>query len=193
MNRRWGLRARMAASYVLATAAAVVVVEAVLLGVVVPGLIRGDSQALVDTTATEYANQAAQASTTPGKLPSAAEFTIGDPAVHLRPGQAAVAADRHTVLIPYISTVQIEPGPMSMALLIGTDNRIVASSYPARFRIGDPALVQLPSGVADLSAPDAFQKKLKGTGRPGDTPSGKVIWSVALVLSDVSRPGTANG
>ncbi len=39
MRKRWGLRAKMAGSYVLVTAAAVAVVEAVVLVLVVPGLL----------------------------------------------------------------------------------------------------------------------------------------------------------
>ena len=41
MRRRWGLQAKMTASYVLVTAAVVVLVEVVAAAVVLPGLLSG--------------------------------------------------------------------------------------------------------------------------------------------------------
>jgi hypothetical protein len=59
MRAGWGLQAKMTASYVLVTAAAVALVEAVLLVVVVPGLVsRADAATLVERTAQDYAGRA---------------------------------------------------------------------------------------------------------------------------------------
>jgi hypothetical protein len=58
MKRPMGLQAKMTASYVLVTAAAVLLVEIVVLGVVVPGLVSEAGQpALVPLTATTIATR----------------------------------------------------------------------------------------------------------------------------------------
>ena len=80
MPGRWGLQAKMTASYVLVTAAAVVLVEAVVLGIVVlgivvPGLVtRADGTSRVQRTAVDYANTAMQRSASLGRLPDAREL-----------------------------------------------------------------------------------------------------------------------
>jgi hypothetical protein len=77
MPGRWGLQAKMTASYVLVTAAAVVLVEAVVLGIVVPGLVtRADGTTLVQRTAVDYANTAMQRSASLGRLRRLAAATV---------------------------------------------------------------------------------------------------------------------
>ena len=89
MRRRWGLRAKMAGSYVLVTAAAVAVVEAVVLVLVVPGLLGGGQDAhtlLVGLTARDIAASAGQIAAQLGRLPDAGQFPVGDPGLRLPPG-----------------------------------------------------------------------------------------------------------
>src|SRR5689334_1655541 len=96
---RWGLRAQMAASYVLVTAAAVVVVEAVMLAVVVPGL--PDQQdprsLLVRVTARDIASSADEAIGVLGRLPDPGQFPIGEAGLRLPPGRALATADGDAV------------------------------------------------------------------------------------------------
>ena len=119
MRRGWGLRARMAGSYVLVTAAAVAVVEAVVLLVVVPGLLgpRQDARVLVaGLTARDIATTAGELATQLGRLPDAAQFPIADP----------------------------DPTLTSTALLADPSGRIVSTSDRTRYPVGgwlDPGIL----------------------------------------------------
>jgi signal transduction histidine kinase len=138
MRRRWGLQAKMTASYVLVTAAAVVLVEAAALAIVVPTLVpRVDPATLLQLTATRYANTAMRLGAGRGRLPNARELQLGDPTLRMRPGEAQVSPDGAGVRIPFTTTLQDDAQPMSLALLLDPDGRVVASSYPARYRVGD--------------------------------------------------------
>lgn len=66
MRGRWGLQAKMTVSYVLVTAAAVVLVEVVAAGIVLPRLVsRADRATRVQLLVSDYAN-AAMKLTLPG-------------------------------------------------------------------------------------------------------------------------------
>jgi len=192
MRRRWGLRAKMAASYVLTTAAVVVIVEAVGLGVVVPKIVAStDRLAIVEDTALDYASRAAQRSASLGRLPTAQQFQLGDPSVHLGPGQAAATSDGRGLEVPYATTVQDGSGPMTVALLVGVDDRIVASSYPVRYPIGSSASAVVPPEVGTAYRDEIRVGKVKGVyGAKGDTPDGRVVWGMSMVLTDV--PGVTD-
>jgi len=147
MRRGWGLRARMAGSYVLVTAAAVAVVEAVVLIVVVPGLLvsRQDAQVLVaGLTARDIATGAGELATQLGRLPDATEFPIDDATLPAPVGPAHVA-------VPGAAT-------MSMALLADPSGRIVSSSDPARYPVG---------GRLDAEVLALFESSPKGYGGEG--------------------------
>jgi signal transduction histidine kinase len=185
MRRRWGLRAKMAGSYVLVTAAAVAVVEAVVLVLVVPGLLGGQDARtlLVTVTARDIADSAGQAAAQLGHLPDAGQFPVGEAGLRLPPGQAQATADGTGVRIPYTPTAQDGAAPMTMALLADPQGRIVSSSYPARYppggQIGGPGVGPLPDGsVANLRAsPKGY-----------DGQSAEVLWAVAPV--HLTPPGT---
>jgi signal transduction histidine kinase len=187
MRGRWGLRAKMAASYVLTTAVVVLIVEAVGLGVVVPKILATtDRLTIVEDTARDYAASAAQLAAGLGRLPTAAQFTMGDPAVHLGPGEAAIAADGRGLKVPLATTIQDGTGPMTLALLVDPDGRIVASSYPARYPVGSPASAGIPPEVGTAYRDELRVGKVKGVyGAKGDTPGGAVVWGMSLVLADV--------
>jgi len=194
MPGRWGLQAKMTTSYVLVTAAAVVLVEAVVLGIVVPGLVtRADGTTLVQRTAVDYANTAMQRSASLGRLPEARELQLGDPALRLGPGEAQVANGGAGVAIPYTTVPRDDAEPMSLALLLAPDGRIVASSYPARYqvgeRVGGPSVGALPARLR-AQPPTAW---VKGGGLIA-TPARneEVLWATAPVVdlgskSDVLR------
>ena len=60
-RRAWGLSGRLIASYILVTLVVVVLVEALVLGFLVPRLVNGGQlQAQVDATAQSYVQELAQ-------------------------------------------------------------------------------------------------------------------------------------
>ncbi len=191
MRRRWGLRAKMAGSYVLVTAAAVAVVEAVVLVLVVPGLLGGAQDPrtlLVGLTARDIAASAGQIAAQLGRLPDPGQFPVGEAGLRLLPGQAQATADGTEVRIPYTPTAQDGGAPMSMALLADPQGRIVSSSYPARYppggEIGGPGIGPLPGGIiAKLHASGP-----KGYDAQNAVVGADVVWAVVPVNLVGSRP-----
>jgi len=180
MKRRWGLQAKMSASYVLVTAAAVVLVEVAVLGLVVPRVVpRVDPETLVQLTADSYAKTAMQLGAQLGRLPNARELQLGDPTVRLRPGEVQLSPNAAGVRIPYTPTPQDDAQPMSLALLLDPDQRVVASSYPARYRIGDRFD---EAGIGALVA--------KLTGQPPDALKRGILGADATATGDVYRATT---
>jgi signal transduction histidine kinase len=189
MKRPMGLQAKMTASYVLVTAAAVLLVEIVVLGVVVPGLLSEANQpALVPLTATNAADRLMKQAALSGRLPEAGQLRLGDPAARLGPGQAEAASDGSGVVVPYIASRQDDAQPVSLALLVDPDGRVVASSYPARYPVGDrvdaPQMGALPARVR--TQPPWTWSKLAGL-IPAATSSGDVLWAAAPVVDLVKR------
>jgi signal transduction histidine kinase len=190
MGRYWGLRAKMAGSYVLVTVAAVAVVEVVVLVLVVPGLLGGGQDAgalLTEMTARDIADSAGQVAAQLGQLPDAGRFPVGDPGVRLPPGRAQATADGTEVRIPYTPTAQDSDAPMSMALLADPRGWIVSGSYPARYppggRIGGPGVGPLPAGIiAKLhGSPKGYTARSVVAGAA-------VVWAVVAVKLVGSRP-----
>jgi len=185
MRGRLGLQAKMTASYVLVTAAAVVLVEIVVLGFVVPGLgSELDRTALVRTTAAAYASRASQLTGSLGRLPTAREFQLGEPSLRLAPGEALVAPDATGVRIPYTPDPQDDAKPMSLALLLAPDGRVVASSYPARYKVGSrvdgPGVGPLPDAIRNRPLADTF--KGVSSASPSPTAKGDVLWATEPLL-----------
>lgn len=175
MQRRWGLQAKMSASYVLVTAAAVVLVEVAVLGFVVPRVVpRVDPQTVVQLTADRYATTAMQRNASLGRLPRAGELQLGDPALRLAPGEVRLTPDRDAVQIPYTPTPQDDARPMSLALLLDPDGRVLVSSYPARYRTGDRFDV---AGIRLLVA--------KLTGQPPETLDRGILGASRAAREDV--------
>jgi two-component system, NarL family, sensor histidine kinase LiaS len=189
MPRHWGLRAQMARSYVLVTAAAVAVVEAVVLVLVVPGLVGGASDTrtlLLRVTARETAASAAEATARLGRLPEPGQFPLGEADLRLPPGEAAVTPDGTRVRIPYTPTAQDGRAPVTMALLADPQGRIIGSSYPARYPpgggIGSAGTGPLPSGIlARLRASP------KGSAGESTVAGAEVLWAVVPVALDPGR------
>jgi signal transduction histidine kinase len=187
MSRRWGLQAKMTASYVLVTAAAVVLVE-VVVAVLLATLARAaDPTPQLQLTATSYANAAMQLSARLDRLPNDRDLQLGDPTLRLRPGEARLSADGAGVRIPYTPTRQDDAQPMSMALLLDTSGRVVASSYPARYRVGDQlGAAEIGGLLGKLAAlPPAGSKPAK---TPADLGSSDVR-SVTAAVYDLRQPG----
>ena len=185
MSRRWGLQARMAASYVVVTAAAAVLVEVAVIVLALPRLTgttgrdveARDPLRLVEATAADYAGRVSARAARLGRLPTAGELTIGEPVV-LGPGEAAADPRGKGVLIPYTTRAVSDSAPMSMALLLTSDWRIVSGSYPARF----------PAGTT--FDPPSSDGPIEKTGGVGATVDGPVRWATAPVADYGGLSGT---
>src|SRR4029450_5932742 len=146
MRGRWGLQAKMTASYVLVTAAVVVLVEVVAAAVVRPRLVSGGARATqVQLLASATANQVMQQSATLGRLPTASQLELDQAPQGLPPGLAREPGDetRAGPRGPPDEPGGGPPDPLQRAngvppaaavvLLLAPDGRVVASSAPARY------------------------------------------------------------
>jgi signal transduction histidine kinase len=180
MPGRWGLQAKMTASYVLVTAAAVVLVEVVVAVIVLPRLVSGTDRATqVQLIASDYANTVMELGARLGRLPTAREMRLGEAAPPLGPGQAQVTADGTGVAGISKRDKLLRA---QVVLLLAPDGRVVASSSPARYqvggRLGDPGMGALPAKVR-AQPPTAWGKRDGLT--PTPTQSGAVLWAAAPV------------
>jgi signal transduction histidine kinase len=181
MPGRWGLQAKMTASYVLVTAAAVVLVEVVVAVIVLPRLVSGTDRATqVQLIASDYANTAMELGASLGRLPTAREMRLGEAAPPLGTGQAQATADGTGVAGISKRDKLLRS---QVVLLLAPDGRVVASSSPARYqvggRLGDPGMGSLPAKVR-AQPPTAWGKRDGLT--PAPTQSGAVLWAASPVL-----------
>ncbi len=181
---RPGLRARMTASYVLVTFAAVVLVEGLIAALVIPNLNQEqDLSGRVLNTASDYAvrygglvNGMATASGTPSHDQVAALLAtrpLGDPGGHLRPGD--VQRRDYGVVVPQVSGTLPDTAPMSLALLLDPSGQVLASSYPDRYPPGSAAGDRLPIGWQD------------GITSVNKLAAGRVAWAAVAILE--VKPG----
>jgi signal transduction histidine kinase len=174
---------------VLTTAAAVAVVETVLLGVVLPGLVtRNDTQVVVDDTAVELAGRAGLLDLQLGRLPTAAELPLGDPSVPVRPGRATTYAGGRLVRIPYVPARTGSGKAVPVALLIDASGRIAISSYPARYPVGASVAQVLAAGPVALWDRAAGKAIVKAANGRAGTTEGDVLWSAIPVRGVLGRP-----
>jgi signal transduction histidine kinase len=185
MRGRWGLQAKMTASYVLVTAAVVVLVEVVAAVIVLPELVAGaDRPTRVQLLAGDYANLVMQKSATLGRLPTARELRLDQAAPGWPPSEVRRSADETGVaIVPVLPQRATLAGPPVVVLLLGSDGRVAASSDPARYQVGgrlsDPGMAALPAQITS-QPPTAWGKRDGLT--PTPTPSGAVLWAAAPVL-----------
>jgi signal transduction histidine kinase len=187
--KRWGLRGRMTASYLLVTAAAVLLVEIVVALLISPAL-EGPKEAAasvtVQRTALEYATVAGNLYARLEHLPTDTEIQLGERGTDVPPGEAQVRDGG--VRVPFITGAVDDSRPVSLALLLDPELTIVASSYPARYpvggRVGRPGVGPLPADAL-LKFADA-EKPTDGQVR---TSNGEVLMAVAPVLRFTTKPG----
>lgn len=176
---RFGLRARMAASYVLVTAAAVIVVEAIAIAFTIPSLLANqDLTTRVRSTAYAYVDAVSTASTSDTELVLPSGFVLGQPDTSLGPGK--VKAQANGLEIPQITGTYPDGAPLALALVFSNDGTVLASSYPARYPIGSSAFSVLPYG-----------NNLFGRGTDGqisDVAGGQVAWVVVQVVQPSGKP-----
>src|SRR4029453_15483916 len=185
MRGRWGLQAKMTGSYVLVTAAVVVLVEVVAAAIVLPRLVSGADRATqVQLLPSDTANQVTRQSATLGQLPTAGQLRLDQAALGLPPDKVRRATDETGVGIPDVPRRAILLVPAAaVVLLLAPAGRGVGSPAPARSpvggRLGDPAMGALPAQVTSRP-PTAWGKRDGLT--PTPTRRGAVLWAAAPVL-----------
>ena len=168
----------MAASYVLVTAAAVIVVEAIAIAFTIPSLLANqDLVTRVRYTAQAYADAASSASTSSTQLVLPSDFVLGQTDSSLGPGK--VRAQGYGLEIPQYTRAYADGGPpLSLALIFSPDGHVIASSYPARYPVGGDAFGALPYGPKSMLGGDAI----------ANVPAGQVAWVVEAVVQASGKP-----
>ncbi|HSS92456.1 MAG TPA: sensor histidine kinase [Candidatus Dormibacteraeota bacterium] len=177
---RFGLRARMTASYVLVTAAAVIVVEAVAIAFTIPSLLANqDLVTRVRYTASAYAEAAASASSSATQLVLPSGYVLGQSDPSLGPGK--VRTQGYGLEIPQIPGIYPDgAGPLSLALLFSSTGQVLASSYPTRYPVGSSAFNVIPYGPKSTI--------VGSTGQISDVSGGQVAWVVMDVVQVSGKP-----
>ncbi len=175
-----GLQAKMTASYVLVTAAAVVIVEVVVLGLLVPSAVSANNvQTRVQSTAASMASKLSGAASGGTSAPGSVDLPLGAD-VLVAPGNVQ-ADDSGGVVVPRVTGPAPPSGATTaaVALVVSTDGRVLASSYPSLYPVGSTP--QLPYDPA---------RQFKGGGN-GKTARGAVVWAVGPVTSAPPGAGVA--
>jgi signal transduction histidine kinase len=177
---RFGLRARMAASYVLVTAAAVIVVEAIAIAFTIPSLLANqDLTTRVRYTAYALADAAASASTSSTQLVLPTGFVLGQTDPSLGPGKTRAQANG--IEIPQVTGAYPDTaGPVSLAVVFSSDGHVLASSYPERYPVGGDILSLLPFGPKSTLTGDS--------GQISNVNNGQVAWVVVPVVQATGKP-----
>jgi signal transduction histidine kinase len=171
-RRVWGLSGRLTASYILVTLVAVVLVEALMLGLQVLPLVTGAQlQAQVDAAARTYGQQLVLRY--PDGVP--AGTVLGDPGPSARPGGAA-ATDDGTLDIPAITGPVPGSQAVTAVVAVGADGTVLASSAPSRYPAGSSA-----NDLLAAPATPANGASVKGNGAfaPYPTRYGTVLFAVS--------------
>jgi len=170
----------MTASYGLVTAVAVIVVEAIVIAFTIPSLLASqDLIARVTYTAQAIGDAASASSTSTTELVLPSGYVLGERDSSLGPGQ--IKPQAYGLEIPQISGVYADDAqPLSMALILSPQGRVLATSYPARYPIGSDALAALPYGPKSIIA--GSEGQISNTGR------GQVAWAVVPVIQPSGKP-----
>jgi signal transduction histidine kinase len=169
-------------SYILVTLAAVVLVEALVLGSQASSLVNQTQlQTQVDAAAKNYAQQLSQRYS--GGVP--AGIVLGDPRQPAQPGLARVARDG-TLVVPAINGPIHGDGAVTAVVAVAADGTVVASSAPSRYPPGRAVVGELPvqaSGAMGACWPGCLK------GGNVSTPYGSVIfWVWRAGQARISKP-----
>ena len=184
-GRLTGLQVRMTFSYVWITIASILLISLVIS--VSVALVAGsetlqDDLAIVQATARQYATGVAQQAQG-GALPDIFPYPLGERLQNSSPDNytdsRASSLLRYANAVPYLTRLYPANLPVSFALLIAPDRRVLSSSYPARYAPGENAPALLPERS------QLFQAALRGIERSGtfNTPEGTMLYAVAPVWS----------
>ncbi|HMD93985.1 MAG TPA: ATP-binding protein [Trebonia sp.] len=186
MKGRWGLQAKMTATYVAVTAGAVLLTELVIFGVaafspptpVTPQGVQGLAQATADGLAAKLANIAGKA----GHVRDTDLSTTGSPVPlgQTRPdGGDGVA-------IPLITTPDCDLAAASFAVVVDRSHTVLATSYPACYQVGSQGSAAQEGAPRKVLA-SFVRWPVESSGR-SPLPSGDVVWAAApIVLTAASR------
>ena len=185
MERRWGLQAKMTATYVAVTAGAVLLTELVIFGAAAlsppTALTAQDLLARTQETAQGLAAKQAAYIAKAGRLP---DTDLGTSGVPVTPGQAQPDSSGG-LAVPRTSAPYCDLAPASFAVVVSSTGKVLASSYPACYPVG---------GLGSTAQAGAPRKVLLSFGWPAggsgrtSLPSGHVMWAAAPVV--VATAGT---
>jgi signal transduction histidine kinase len=180
-RRARGLSGRLTASYILVTLAAVVLVEALVLGFQVPSLVNGAQlQAQVDAAAKSYGQQLSRRY--PGGVP--AGTVLGQPGQRAQPGLALTPDGM--LVVPAIPGQVPSDQAVNAVVGIAADGTVVASSVPSRYPPGRPMASELPNPVVQAIKAGASAGSVKhGT---LTTSFGSVLWTVQRTPAVEGKP-----
>jgi signal transduction histidine kinase len=179
MMGRWGLQAKMTASYVAVTAGVVLLTELVIFGAaalspptpLTSQEVQGLAQATVQGLAVKLGNIVGKS----GRLLSSDLTTTGAP---VPPGQARPDGSGG-VVIPPTTTPECDVAPASFAVVVSRSGTVLATSYPACYPMGGQASTAqagTPRKVLTL-----LRWPVEGSGR-APLPSGNMVWAAAPVV-----------
>ncbi|HEY1831150.1 MAG TPA: histidine kinase [Acidimicrobiales bacterium] len=173
-------------SYVLVTIVVVVLVEAFVLGYQVPRLVNeARLQTQVRGTAMNVANQLNLSY--PSGVP--AGTLLGERGQHLKPGTAQTTPNDSAVIVPAITGALRIHENVTAAVAIARDGKIIASSIPSRYPVGQSAVRELPAGATAAIKGHLF----KGvSGGSGSTPFGSVEWTLYGAHFSAAPPGSGS-
>jgi len=136
MKKRWGLQSTMTTTYVAVTAGVVLLTELVIFGMAALSsqapLSAAQVQGLAQSTAMWLATKLGPSVSTDGALPST---RLGLPGTPLSPGQAQPDGSGN-LNIPQTDGPQCDLAPASLAVIVGHDGTVLASSYAACYPVG---------------------------------------------------------
>jgi signal transduction histidine kinase len=183
MKARSGMQAKMTASYVAVTAGAVLIAGIVIIGVAALNsahpLSGKELQARAQVTAAGLAAKLAATAGATGGLPKTA---LGDQAVNPTPGVAQ--PDKYGgVVIPETSGPGCVLAPASFAAVVSPAGTVIATSYPACFKVGEAGA---PTKMIMSLSPQA------GGSGTVHLSSGTAVWGAAPIEAGGAPPkGTA--
>jgi len=195
-RRFCGLQFRMTFSYVWITIASLLLffIPLNIIGFLANGGNTTDTMtrdvAVVNTTARQYATEIALQAQ--GKeLGAVFPYPLGERLQNVNP-ETYVDSEAANLLrsinaVPYLSRLYPNSQPVSFALLIAPDLRILSSSYPLRYTPGAMVADLLPARLS------LFHAALAGTARQGTFPqaAGTMIYATATVWSRAGQPAGA--
>ncbi|GII65061.1 hypothetical protein Skr01_51460 [Sphaerisporangium krabiense] len=187
---RFGLRTRTAASYVLVTAAAVLIVEAVLVGFVISSAgdstllaklqqLAGEDAKIMSASATKIVTSGA-GFTAPGLLKKAMTASFGP-----------AGPDRHGKEVPGLPKTTAATGKVAVEARRKADHDLVEALLdPAGRVIDSTAPKSFPPGLLLLADPSP---RAEGQGGSGKTPAGTAAWWTSPILAPQTAGTTLAG
>ena len=190
MTGRWGLQAKMTATYVAVTAGAVLLTELVIFGAaalsppapLTPQAVQGLAEATAQGQAAKLANVIGKAHDV-----RAADLATTD--VPVSPGQARPDGNGG-VAIPRLTGPDCDLAPASFAVVVSHTGTVLASSYQACYPVGSKG--SSAQGGVPRKVLTFVRWPIADSGR-APLPSGDVVWAAApIVLGPASqKPGVS--